>query len=305
MAKQPRITDSTSGGKTDLTRRGFGRAAAVVATAAAGLTTVGTVAAEDYEVIEAAGQTITIEDGETFENVLVDLTTGASITIYARESTDWTIRNVGFEGRYGGDGFMLAVADAAGGESTVENVYLGDGTDMSGEGFVHGPGAIFLGDEHGGHIDFRNVNVQQYTNNAFYCSNGSGTVHIDGCYAVDNGVANYRVNSAGDRITDSVAYASGDVPDGNYHGRGVWAWSPGEIEVEGCAFDMAGTMPDIAAGANHQASQVVVTDTDLPENADIDEANGSTVSLESDGTDPSLEIPDGCPEDAETAALGD
>lgn len=302
MAKQSRLTDRKPSRNRGLTRR---QALGTVGLSLAGLATLGTASADEYEVIEASGQTIHIEDGETFENALIDLTTGQGITIYARDATDWTIRNVGFRGRYQAGGFMLAVSDGAGGESTVENVYLGDGCDMSGEGFVHGPGAIFQGPEHAGHIEFTNLNIQEYTNNAFYCSNGSGTVHIDGCYAADNGVTNYRVNSDGDRITNSVAHATGDVPDGNYHGRGIWGWNPGTIEVEACAIDMAGTMPDIAAGANHQPSQIVVDDSALPDDADIDEANGGTIELAETDADIPLEPPEDCPTDAEEAASGD
>ena len=326
MAQNPRTseTDTTPNASRNsgLSRRSYVRSLAAVATAAATLGATGTTAAEDdyeeteatgtpaaegdYEEIEASGQTITIGDGETWENKLIDMTTGQDIVITASGS-DWTIRNIGFKGENtSGTGSATFGISDSGGSSTVENVYLGDGSDeRNGSSSGHGQTAFWVNPDHAGHIDFENVNIQGFADNAIYASApgnaGGGTIHIDSCFAANCYVSHFRLATEGSKVTNSSVYVGNE----GYAGRGIWAWSPGTIEVEGCQIEMNGQHTAIDAGANGQGTNVVVRDTDYDDAAGIAEHAGSTVQLEGDtGTDPEAFIPDGTPTSAEEAAAG-
>ncbi|ARS90170.1 hypothetical protein [Natrarchaeobaculum aegyptiacum] len=312
MAQNPRTSESDStpltGRNTGLTRRNYVRSLAAVATATTAVGASGVVSAsDDYEVIEAANQTITIESGETWENKLIDMTTGQDITI-AAQGSDWTIRNVGFEGENSSDaGSGTFGLSDSGGESTVENVYLGDGS-TSGNAAPNGHGetAFWVNPNHAGHVDFENVNIQGFADNAIYASApgnaGGGTVHVDSCFAANCYVSHYRLATEGSKVTNSVVY----IDDEGYAGRGIWAWAPGTVEVEDCQLATNGQHAAIVAGANGQATTVEVRDTDYDESGGIQEDAGSSVNLgDGVGTDPEPYVPDGVPTSAEEAARGE
>ncbi|ELY49373.1 hypothetical protein C495_00370 [Natronorubrum sulfidifaciens JCM 14089] len=267
----------------------------------------GGTAAEDYEVIEAAGQTITIGDGEAWENKLIDMTTGQDIVITAHGS-EWTVRNIGFKGENtsGTGSATFGISDGAGGTSTVENVYLGDGSsDGNGNPNGHGQTAFWVAPDHSGHIDFKNVNIQGFADNAIYASapgnSGGGTIHIDSCFAANCYVSHYRLATEGSKVTNSSVY----VDNEGYAGRGIWAWSPGTVEVEDCQIEMNGHHTAIDAGANGQGTNVVLRNTDYDADGGIAEHAGSSVQLEDDtGTDPEAFVPAGTPTSPEEAAAG-
>jgi len=300
-------TSPTADSNSGLTRRNYVRSFAAVATAAASLGVANTAAAQDdYEVIEAEGQTITVESGETWENKLIDMTTGQDIIITAH-GNDWTIRNVGFEGENtsGAGSATFGISDD-GGSSTIENVYLGDGSDeRNGSSTGHGQTAFWVDPDHAGHIDFQNVNIQGFADNAIYASApgnaGGGTIHIDSCFAANCYVSHYRLATEGSKVTNSSVL----VDEEGYAGRGVWGWAPGTVEVENCQIEMNGQHTAIDAGANGQGTNVVLRDTDYDEQAGIAEHDGSSVQLEGDsGTAPEAFIPSGTPTSAEEAASG-
>ncbi|TYT63529.1 hypothetical protein [Natrialba swarupiae] len=311
MAQNPRTseTDSapTTGRNTRLSRRNYVRSLAAVATATTAFGATGTVAGQDdYEVIEAANQTITIDSGETWENKLIDMTTGQDVVITAHGS-DWTVRNVGFRGENtSGTGSATFGISDAGGSSTIENVYLGDGSDSrNGSSSGHGQTAFWVDPDHAGHVDFENVNIQGFADNAIYASApgnaGGGTVHIDSSFAANCYVSHFRLATEGSKVTNSCVY----VDDEGYQGRGIWAWAPGTVEVENCQLEMNGQNVAIDAGANGQGTTVAVRDTDYDETAGVQEHAGSTVQLEDDvGTAPDAYIPNGVPTSAEDAAAG-
>lgn len=313
MAQNPRTseTDSapTTGRNSGLTRRNYVRSLAAVATATTALGGAGAVsAADDYEVIEAQGQTITLDAGETWENKLIDMTTGQDIVVTAH-SSDWTIRNIGFKGKNtsGTGSATFGISDTAGGTCTVENVYLGDGS-SGGNTHENGYGqtAFWVDPDHSGHIDFKNVNIQGFADNGIYASapgnKGGGTVHIDGSYAANCYVSHFRVATEGSKVTNSSVYV--DSSEG-YVGRGIWAWAPGTIEVDGCQLAMNGNNNAIVAGANGDATDVVVTNTEYDEAAGINEADGSSIELgDGVGTNPEHVVPDGVPTSPEEAASG-
>lgn len=313
MAQNPRTSETestpTTGRNSGLTRRNYVRSLAAVATAATAIGGAGTAAAEgDYEVIEAQGQTITIDAGETWENKLIDMTTGQDIVITAH-SSDWTIRNIGFKGKNtsGTGTATFGISDTNGGTCTVENVYLGDGSSTgNGNPNGHGQTAFWVAPDHNGHIDFKNVNIQNFADNAIYGSapgnKGGGTIHIDSSYAANCYVSHFRLATEGSKVTNSSVYV--DASEG-YVGRGIWGWAPGTIEVDNCQIQMNGQNKAIVAGANGNPTEISVTESDYDDQAGITEAAGSTVQLgENVGTDPKAVIPDGVPTSPEEAASG-
>ncbi|WP_254524312.1 hypothetical protein [Natrinema caseinilyticum] len=313
MAQNPRTseTDSTptTGRNTKFTRRNYVRSLAAVATATTALGGAGSVSAQDdYEVIEAQGQTITIDAGETWENKLVDMTTGQDIVITAH-SSDWTIRNIGFKGENTSatGTATFGISDTAGGTCTVENVYLGDGSSTGNSNpNGHGQTAFWVAPDHSGHIDITNVNIQNFADNAIYGSapgtNGGGTIHIDSSFAANCYVSHFRLATEGSKVTNSSVYVDGS--DG-YVGRGIWGWAPGTIEVEDCQIEMNGQNSAIVAGANGKPTELVVKNSDYDEKAGIAEHAGSNVQLgEKVGTNPEAFIPEGVPRSPKRAASG-
>ncbi|WP_339106366.1 hypothetical protein [Haloterrigena salinisoli] len=311
MAQNPRTSETdttpTTGRNDGLSRRNYVRSVAAAAAAVTSFGAAGTAAAQgDYEVIEASGQTITVGDGETWENKLIDLTNGQDVVVVT-EGSDWTIRNVGVKGRNtsGTGSSMFGISDA-GGSSTIENVYLGDGSDeRNGSSSGHGQTAFWANPDHAGHIDMKNVNIQGFADNAVYGSapgsGAGGTIHIDRCFAANCYVSHFRLATEGSKVTNSSVL----VDDEGYAGRGIWAWAPGAIEVENCQISMNGHNTAIAAGANGKGTEVVLRDTDYDDQAGIAEHAGSNVRLEGDsGTDPTAFIPKGTPTSAEEAASG-
>ena len=294
------------------TRRTYVRSIAAAATATAGVSSLGAVSATDdsYEVIEANNQTIQVGSGETWENKLIDMTTGQDIIVVAH-GTDWAIRNVGFEGENtsGAGSATFGISDTGGQTSTIENVYLGDGSDSANASNTgHGQTAFWVSPEHSGHIDFQRLNVQGFADNAIYASApggaGGGTVHIDSCFAANCYVSHYRIATEGSKVTNSSVY----VDEDGYDGRGVWVWAPGTCEIDGCQLEMNGANYAIEAGASGTATTAVVTDTDYdPDfNGGVRETDGATIDLSSDvGTNPEAVIPRGVPTSAEEAASGD
>ncbi|WP_306058983.1 hypothetical protein [Natronococcus wangiae] len=312
MAREPTVLDaersvgsgnesSENDGNTGLLdRRSYMRLAGAT-TAAAAFTGVASADGDDYDVIEAEGQTIQIGQGETFENTLIDVSNGNGVLLNVTGS-DATIRNVGFQGLYRGDGFAISInADA--GDVLVENVYLGDGANKDGEGFVHGAGAVFMHKSSNADVTFRNCNVQGWPNNGFYCSNTAtgGSVRFESCYGKNNGVSTFRCASSEDAIVDSVAY--NDDTDystengswGGYteqHGRPVWVWSPGPVTIEDSHF-AAGPYPHAVVADASVDFQSGAVDGNVQGSASI----ASEQELD-------LSVPDGVPTSAEEAAAG-
>ncbi len=290
------------------TRRTF-IASAAAATSVGLFSGSATAAPDDYEVVEASGQTIHIEQGDTYENKLIDLTTGGDILLYVTGG-DSVIRNIGFKGLYRGGGFMIGIV-ADSGEVLVDNVYLGDGATKVGDDFVHGPGAVFYHRKANCDVTFKRMNVQGYTNNGFYCSNTpyGGNVHFKNCFGKNNGVSTFRCGDAGDVIENCVAYNDNtDYGDAYYtdwvesNGRPVWVWNGGEVEIKDSHF-AAGPYPyAMVAGANGEPGRASVTGGAIE--GEIQEASGSTVTTSNVGDNPDLSPPEGVPMSPEAAAAG-
>ncbi len=264
---------------------------------------------EDYDVVEAQGQTIRVGQGETYENKLIDVSGGGDFLILI-EGGDSVVRNIGFRGLFRGSSFIISIT-AGQGDVLIENIYLGDGATKEGESFVHGPGAVFMHRQSNVDVTFRRCNVQGYPNNGFYCSNTAtgGSARFERCFGKNNGVSTFRCASGSDEIVDCVAY--NDATDygpgyGGYietDGRPVWVWNGGTVTIRDSEF-AAGTYPyAMVAGANGAAGRVAFESGGY--DGSIQRASGSSVDID-DGvsTSPSLDIPDGVPTSPEAAAAG-
>ncbi|APW99273.1 hypothetical protein CHINAEXTREME_16495 [Halobiforma lacisalsi AJ5] len=317
MAREPSVPDDESLGDDDdgtaandgntglLDRRSYVKLAGVTGAAAA-VTLPGAVTADEedegYEEITARGQVIRIGRGETFENKLIDLTTGDSVLLLV-EGGDSVIRNVGFEGLHRGDEFMISI-NAPGGDVLVENVYLGDGSTKEGESFVHGPGAVFYHKQAGCDVTFRHCNVQGWPNNGFYCSNtaSGGSVRFENCYGKNNGVSTFRVAGGNDAVVNCVAYNDGTDYGpgwGGYTedaGRPLWVWPGGTVEVRDSEF-AAGSYPYAAVMRNSGSAR-------MTGGAIKGQVQGSGLRRSDVSSAPDLSLPEGVPTSAREAAAG-
>ncbi|WP_171052339.1 hypothetical protein [Haloterrigena sp. H1] len=301
-------TIDDSGNDGLLHRRSYLKLAGAT-TAAATLTGTASAATDDYEVIEAQGQTVRIGRGDTFENKLIDFTTGESFLLYV-EGANSVIRNIGFKGLYRGASFIISIK-AGQGDILFENIYLGDGATKEGENFVHGPGAVFMHRGSEADLTFRHCNVQGFPNNGFYCSNTpyGGSVRFESCFGKNNGVTTFRCGSDDDEIVNCVAY--NDNTDygrgyGGYtetNGRPVWVWNGGTVTIRDSHFADGPYPYALVAGANGSPGSVDFQSGGY--RGTIQRASGSTVSVGSDvSRNPDLSIPDGVPTSAEEAASG-
>ncbi len=189
---------------------------------------------EDYTIREARGQTVHLRDGETYENVIWDLTTGDDVTINTIGVKDWTIRNVGFYGHYhGGSYALMTLGTREGDTGRVENVYIGDGA--SEEGTTHRPTApsAVLVEEHKGHIEFTDCNIQGFPEAGVSAPSQSGTCSWENCYIGNNGIVSVRADNNGELrdcvlFNDETSYGDENVsPSGTL----VSAFEPGGMEI--------------------------------------------------------------------------
>ncbi len=292
-----------------LHRRSYMKLAGVTTATAALASGVGMADSAEYEVVEASGQIVRIGRGDTYENKLIDLTTGEDFLILI-EGGDSVVRNIGFKGLFRGAQFIFSLT-APSGDVLIENIYLGDGATKEGESFVHGPGAVFMHRESNADVTFRHCNVQGYPNNGFYCSNtaSGGSVRFENCFGKNNGVSTFRCASGNDVIENCVAY--NDNTDygpgyGGYvetNGRPVWVWNGGTVTIRNSQFADGPYPYAMVAGANGAAGRATFESGAYQ--GSIQRASGSTVDVASAvSNDPDLSVPDGVPTSAEEAAAG-
>ncbi|MFC6718279.1 hypothetical protein ACFQGT_11620 [Natrialbaceae archaeon GCM10025810] len=300
MAQNSRTNETkphtTTGRNSGLTRRSYVRSLAAVATATTAIGAAGTAAAQsgEPEVIEAAGETQTLEGGDVLENVIIDFSNGNYHTITV--TGDATIRNVGFKGTHEHDQNPIVVTGD--GEVLIENVYLGDGCVRPSSVSSHGQVGIFAHREFSGELTIRRCNIQNWPNNGVYASapdkGGQGTVHIENCYGKNNYVSCFRIGSSGSTITDSIALNDGE---GRYTGRPVWLWGS-DVTVDGGQFQSGSY-----GGAIHikGSTQATVKNT-VHDGYSGSPATEENVDASGAGIDTS--IPDDIPRSPEEAAGG-
>ncbi|AGB16224.1 hypothetical protein Halru_1617 [Halovivax ruber XH-70] len=308
MTDYPRSHESpkqTTDAKSRLTRRSFvGSVAAGVTAAATGFAGAAAADEGEYETVTLASgerKTVTVDDGETLENVLYDCTAPDTHVTISATGTDWTVRNIGVKGRVDRKEAVFGVADTGGNTSTIENVYLGDGAS---DGHRIGLG-IWVAPDHSGHLDIDGVNIQEMGDNSFYCSapgsKGGGTVDIRNSYSANSWVSHFRL--AEGTVENCVAVNDEQHKDG----RGVWAWSPGSVEVRDCNLVMNGRHYAVASGANGSGSTVELSNTAFSTDyhGGLNEVDGGTIDVvdEADRR-PEDVCPESCPESPTEAAAG-
>lgn len=309
MAQQTNSPDRTESSTTrqngGITRRSYlrsivGGAAARLGTmigsaTKAGLTMMGTVAAADYEVIRAHGQTIRISQGESFENTLIDLTTEDPITLLV-DGGNTTIRNVGFKGLYHGVDAPLLIS-AAHGTVLAECLYLGDGATGSG-GSDNGPAAIAYHPEADSNVTFRHCNVQGWPNGGFdystTTSDESATLKTG--YGKNDGVTTSRCAGSRDASRNCVGYNDGTnsdtVTSGQMAGAGHSVWPPETVTIEASHFASG---VDSETRHDHDGNRL-----------DSEEGNSSggthgEMGTSDATTEPDCSVPEGVPISAEEA----
>ncbi len=297
-----RTTGAEDDGKSPLLdRRSYLKltgATAASAVAATGMTS----AANDYDVIEVgAGETFRkdLSSGETWENVLIDITAqGASYRITAT-ADNWAIRNVGIRGQLdstpGSQNFVVSVP-SSGASGLIENVYL-PGTSYS-RSTSPFPSGIYVHFNHAGDLEVRNYYAANLPSHGIYGSdpgnrnnNGNGgTVRIHDSYVADTENSGFRIGSDGSYVDNCVSFRTV---------RGLWSrWA--NTEARGCDFGDNNT--DIVVGQSGYSQSSTVTLDGTTCFGSVIEANGS-LNGSSAGT-PEERIPEGCPETAEAAASG-
>ena len=297
-----RITGDGDDGKSSLLdRRSYLKLTG--ATAASAVAAVGaTSAANDYDVIEVgAGETFrkSLSRGETWENVLIDITArGASYRITAT-TDNWTIRNVGIRGQLdstpGSQNFVVYVP-SSGATGVIENVYL-PGTSYS-RSTSPFPSGIYVHFNHAGDLLVKNYYAANLPSHGIYGSdpgnwnnNGNGgTVRIHDSYAADTENSGFRIGSDGSYVDNCVSFRTV---------RGLWSrWA--NTEARGCDFGDNNT--DIVVGQSGYSQSSTVTLDGTTCFGTVSEANGN-LNGSSAGT-PQERIPEGCPTTAEEAASG-
>lgn len=260
----------------------------------------GGAAESDFDVIEVPPgelHRVNLSDGETFENVLFDISARDSRVQIRARANDWTIRNIGVVGHWDSEEssfhpLVLEVPDPNS-EGIVENVCF-ETTTESDAPYGNGPGGPYVYRGHAGHIRFERVYLQHFQDNGFYCSSpgraegGGGTVEIRDSYAYRCGVSNFRLGEGGE-LHNCVGVAG-------Y--RNFWVQF-NEADAYGCDFLNDVGIGDVAAGSGQDRNAVAHMHDSRWET----EGGSGTVSGSSAGT-PEDRIPEGCPTTAERAAAG-
>ncbi|WP_458188938.1 hypothetical protein [Haladaptatus sp. NG-WS-4] len=270
MARDETARDSPDDGLLD--RRSYLKfAGATAATFAA----AGTATGAEYRTITVpAGETKTIDigDGETFENVLIDMTADGASALVRTSGSGWTIRNVGFEGIHPGDHYLLnpGVSDPNG-SGLVENVYMGDGQVAGSDS-----GGVWVNANlpHRGTITFRNVHVAGMIDNGLYGSGPGaqgygGNLHVESSYFKGNTISNVRLNGKARpcQVTNTVVDSRGNKPcrigcssPGSTTTRAIWSWY-GETHLRNC--DILGSIVTTKGGSVTKTNTRTGSDADL------------------------------------------
>ncbi|WP_276301488.1 hypothetical protein [Halorussus lipolyticus] len=310
MARDDTARDSDSASSL-LDRRSYlklaGATAATVAGAGAAAS-AGTAAAASADTISvSAGETrrITVSDGETFENKLIDITADNASVIITAFADDFTIRNVGIKGTHPGEeNFLKVCVPSSGATGLVENVYLGDGAVPGSKGGIY----VHYNPGHNGELTFRQVNMAHSSNNGLYGSapghrGQSGLIHVEDSYFYSNNISNVRLGSSAGtshvrnttiHVDDSVNGCDMNCSSpGAVNARGVWAWD-GPVALHDCdvktgSYGSALATRDGGTIAQNDSRIGSSADTSPPEAVPMtaEEAAGGSSASDSTSTDDS------------------
>ncbi|WP_435154502.1 hypothetical protein [Haladaptatus sp. DFWS20] len=279
MARDETARDSPDDGL--LNRRSYLKFAGATAAAFAA---TGAANAKEYRTITVpAGETksITVGDGETFENVLIDMTADGASALVRTSGSGWTIRNVGFKGIHPGGHYLLNPGvSSPEGTGLIENVYMGDGQVAGSDS-----GGVWVNANlpHRGTIKFRNVHVAGMIDNGLYGSGPGaqgygGNLHVESSYFKGNTISNVRLNAKARpcKVTNTVVDTRGNKPcrigcsaPGSTTTRAVWSWY-GETHLRNC--DIVGSIATAKGGS------VTKTDVRTGDQADLTPPKGVPMS---------------------------
>lgn len=263
---------------------------------------------QNYETRTIRGrEVIRVPSGGTLENILFDCRGNSDLNIVAR-GTNWTVRNIGVLGEHNGQGPIFGVADEGGGTSTIEHVYMGDGTSAPRQRRYPSHG-IWVAPSHSGHLNINGVYIYDANDNAFYCSapgsnsNGAlGTVHIRNCYARDNWISCFRL------ARGTVENCVGVNTSSGRNGRPLWVWPTNRhgdtVQIRNCHF-IAGPYNWAAIlGAASASRQVNVHFENVEVSGNVQRNSNNLNFTGGYGNNAQHFVPEGCPESAQEAASG-
>lgn len=228
---------------------------------------------------------ITVGDGETYENVLIDITASGASVLIATHGSGWTIRNVGIKGKHPGGGghhlFQPSVADPDA-EGLVENVYMGDGQPLD----AARKGGVWVNANmpHRGTIIFRNYHLAKFVNGLYGSGVGhqghEGDIRVENSYFYNNTIANVRTN-AKERVNyveNTTIHVDGNQPvckdcsqPNTQNTRAVWSWY-GRTHLINC--DVRGDL------ATSKGGSITQENTRVGDAADIAAPEGVPMSAE-------------------------
>lgn len=215
----------------------------------AGFGATSTASAASYETITVPSndqEIVRVEDGETLENKIYDVTANDASLRMVATGSDWTVRNIGVRGQNRDDDdfpYTIAAGVDEGSIGIIENVYLGDGAAPE-----KGSIAIKVTLPHAGTLTIRNCYIEDWPANGIYGAapgrdppdkqGGNGAVQIEQCYARNNNLSNYRI-SDNSYVRDSVVHVDEDVGYGyenpeKVNARGIWVKEGGDCEISNC-----------------------------------------------------------------------
>lgn len=336
MTKQPK---SSNRNQRRISRRAWLACVGGVATIG-GRTGIQRGAAANYETITVSSgdrTEISVGDGETFANTLIDITAeGASATISATGS-DWTIANVGVRGKQSPTGDeddidLCEVTVPEDGSATIQNCYFGDGSERG------QMAAVDVTHDHAGTLAISNLHAARWAHagvNATTCGwqrnenwpkdPGNGTVHIDTSFFENCNVGAVLLPSTGSTVTGTTIIIDGQAPARPFPGggegkdmNGIWVrgdeFAQDEIEnthilvtdelsERSPAAITVGESPEY--GPPPYGGDVTVANSQLKRKwKNYRELGDGTITTERLGEDPKRAPPEGVPMSADAAASG-
>lgn len=170
---------------------------------------------DGYErVTVPAGYThnIALEEGETYENVLIDISADQAEFSITTQGNNCTIRNVGIRGEWDATTFETPIdiwTEDADGEVLIENLYFADGAMAATNS--NGPSGVYVPQDHAGMVTIRNLHAGGLPAGAVYASapggdeGAGGDVIIEDSYAANTDPFGYLVGTDGSRVENCVA----------------------------------------------------------------------------------------------------
>jgi hypothetical protein len=255
-----------------------------------------------------AGQTRewVLSDGETLENLLIDISaSNAEFRIIAR-SANWEIRNIGVRGVWNDDTKQepIVLETPSGSTGIVQNFYWADGIP---DDVYPGVTGFFVPHTHAGTIKFDRCNLSWFPDNSWYASGpgqtdeyghsggAGGQIHITNSYAEGSRSAHFRIGSDGSFVRNCVAVGGDRGLIGRFE----------NIEAYDSDFT-GGRFGSVVAGSpgwqKHASTHATITLENCRWDTEHKYYGTNQINGESVGSDYRTSPPHDCPETAEDAA---